>query len=77
MSPLQIFGVAVMLGFAAFGALLASWLFVAILAYGLFGHAILPPSPRVAALAFSLTFVVVAGIGWTSWVINKFKDTRP
>ena len=52
----------------------AAWLLVTILAYGLFGVEIYPPSLRVISFVFSAVFVIVIAAGTGSWVNDKVRS---
>lgn len=47
-----------------------------IIAYGLFGMELDPPSGRVFAFAFSAVFVTVTLLGWASWVLDALNPRR-
>lgn len=73
LGPLQIFGVSLMLGFVVAWSSVAFWLLIAVLAYGLFGVEIGVIGFRPVAFMFSITFVVVAALGFVSLAASILK----
>lgn len=70
--PVLLIGMA--FGFVTAWFAVAAWLLVTVLAYGLFGVEIYPPSFRVISFVFSSVFVVVTAAGTGSWVNDKVRS---
>jgi len=72
-NPFQVLLIGLALGWMTAAFLVIAWLLVIILAYGLFGAGINPPSLRVAAFVFSAVFVTVTVVGSGSWAADKVR----